>query len=150
MRWLQRFDEVALGPLPELSLFPSDKAKAEAIRSIRAQRFVGDRGWVQLFFSGIALPVLVLLRRSPLVRSASLPIELALVLPAAVLIGLAARFGGIYFTRSDAAESLRDSLLQYRIAVCTQCGYCVRGVESPNCPECGRELDTRVPDILRA
>lgn len=150
MHWLQRFDELALGSLPELFLFPSNQAKAAAIKSIRARRFVGDRGWVQLFFTAAALPVLLLLLRSPVFGSAPLLVNLILVLPASVVIGLGARFGGMYFTRADAAESLRDSLLKSGVPVCLNCGYCVMGVESLNCPECGRELDGRVREILKA
>jgi hypothetical protein len=41
--------------------------------------------------------------------------------------------------RVDEAELLRTYLAE-RNAPCPQCGFSLRGLESPRCPECGHEL----------
>lgn len=52
--------------------------------------------------------------------------------------------------RWGAPEELRTKLLRAGVPVCLTCGYSLRGLPlSPGrCPECGREFDARVQEIL--
>lgn len=54
--------------------------------------------------------------------------------------------------RWGARGDLRRQLLKVGVPVCLGCGYSLRGLgaDSPRCPECGRLVDERVRELLRA
>lgn len=53
-----------------------------------------------------------------------------------------------FWQRRSAAMFLRRRLLVRGIPVCIKCGYCLRGIESDKCPECGREIEADIRRMI--
>ena len=58
-----------------------------------------------------------------------------------VFIGWALAFGFLRLVRSIARDCVRDYLGGFFEVVCGRCGYIVRGLPLPRCPECGTVID---------
>jgi len=79
-----------------------------------------------------------------------MPIAMSLfsygVLVLVVFLSLASGFVGIVATywlfRMRIQKSLRESLLALGMPVRLHCGYCLRGLAEPRCPECGKPFDS--------
>ena len=63
------------------------------------------------------------------------PLVLAILL--GLYAGAAIGYGGIWAFRRRIRVLLRQKLIEEGVPVCVQCGYMLKGVILPRCPECG-------------
>lgn len=42
---------------------------------------------------------------------------------------------------------LREQLVRSGVPICIQCGYLLKGLSEPRCPECGREFDPKLLQV---
>ena len=131
---------------PELGRFDADdrkKALQRATKYTPGGPFGGRFGLVmfvgEILGVTLAFPILLRLlgRFEP---TANLP------LPIATLIAVGAPVGCftllyIWLLRTRVRKSLRRLLLEDGIPICLKCGYDIRGLSTPRCPECGEEFD---------
>lgn len=118
------------------------------MHSLEKRAIWSRRGWVQLTLLlvtvGIALPLIIRsMRTLPLFQ------QLLVMMPIGLTAGLLIRYVALALTRRDAARFLRAALLDCGVPVCLDCGYCLRGLSSECCPECGRKIDERVTKLIR-
>jgi hypothetical protein len=52
----------------------------------------------------------------------------------------------IWFFRREIQRRLRLQLLQEGVPICIDCGYQLRGLTEPRCPECGKPFDAKLLD----
>jgi hypothetical protein len=141
----------SMSGLPEMERFESDAQREKALEGIAAQFSNPLKGdlWI-----GIGILVAVVCSTWWVVRNL-----LKLVawrgwvedllqwgsLAAVALFTLRA------LHRWGARADLRRKLREARVPVCLGCGYDLRGqpAESSRCPECGKEFDAEVREILR-
>ncbi len=130
--------------LPELQLFASDEERELAIDHLGKNRD-HEGAWLVMFIPVFTIAVLA----EPLLASrVTIPSWLSgSIMP---LILVPSVFGITWWRlRSLAPRFLRSKLIEFGVPVCIKCGYCLRGLTSDRCPECGRELDARVHELIR-
>ena len=132
-----------LKDLPETQLFADDEQREKAIRDLENS----GPAWHAILHIIILISALLLFKKFVWYR---LPIPpeieswLFPIFPAFVIIAYS-----VYWQRQRAAVFFRNILLQDGVPVCMKCGYCLRGLSSDRCPECGKELDARVQALIR-
>lgn len=145
-RWWEYFGKFYLIKLPELELFPDEETRRDAMK--RVQRELRPRRSIQLaglFIFVLTIPFMIALRR----KLSSLFQGDPWV--AGIFSGLMAGGAGLAVTwlwRRDASVYLRQRLLDCGVPVCLGCGYCLRGLTSERCPECGMEVPAIVRDLI--
>jgi hypothetical protein len=97
--------------------------------------------------AGLSVPIAVYFLHRPV---AALPgsLRLTILFASCIAMLLVGRFLSVFVTRRDASGFLRERLLDCGVPVCLACGYCLRGIASERCPECGVELPPRVREIM--
>ena len=126
LRWL-------LKDLPKIQLFACDEQRDKAMRDLETS---GPARHAILHVI-ILLVGLLLFKEFVWFR---LPIPpwietwLSPILPAFVIITYS-----VYGQRRRAAMFFRNILLRNGVPVCIKCGYCLRGLVSNRCPECGKD-----------
>ncbi len=141
-RWILRIDEAALASLPELKLFSNEQRR----KALKDMEQLSARSFIQISAYALLIVTLFPFLSSRFPQSAiGFAGLLACVMTGAVLI----RCGAVYITRRNAARFFRERLLQYRVPVCMECGYFLRGVMSDRCSECGAELSAFVRTLIR-
>lgn len=152
LRWLLWMDRTAVRGLPETRLFPSEGDVFEALKQLEIERV---RGWSAVWiFRGLASAIVVPLLMVAFTLSPNrlrwvsqwegFVLMFVILLLASVLI----RFAFVYADRRRTVRFLRRRLLELGVPVCLACGYCLRGVPSQRCPECGVELPPRVREVI--
>ena len=144
VRALERIDLALLvGLRDEMRLFPTREQADAAVREFGR---TGKRRWVRVLLilmvvsvAGMSYAIDAWVTQSTLVRCALLLVCGYIVL----LVFQMLRFR--WFGR----PYMREKLLECRVPVCMKCGYCLRGLVSDCCPECGKELDERVRALIR-
>lgn len=145
-RWSEYVRNPYLAGLAEVQLFPDEVTRREAFRRMR--RDLRSRRSIQ--FASLVVFVLVMMLCKVLDSAASTlfgaswTAEIAL----SAIIGLAGGLAMTWLWRRDGALFLRQSLLDCGVPVCVDCGYCLRGLTSDRCPECGREIDERLAKLI--
>ena len=68
------------------------------------------------------------------------------------VVGIAVSGGALFpFTRRRSLRKfLRRRLTERGIPICLKCGYDLRGLTEPRCPECGADFDPRLLDMPSA
>jgi len=56
---------------------------------------------------------------------------------------------GFWLFRRRIQRSLRRQLIDRGVPVCLKCGYQLRGLMDPRCPECGEAFDERLLELCR-
>jgi hypothetical protein len=144
-----------LAGLPELDQFESEQDRDAALA--RLERDARRPGKLQFFlYFGIGLPIMILILLSVdfLWNRNRVTRGLPEIARDAVVYGMYAIAMMIivrWVQRVRAPRLLRERLLAAGVPVCRQCGYALRGLklETARCPECGREFDEDVREILR-
>jgi len=132
----------ALAGVPELQLFQDDDQREAAITELEKQGSV-----LQGIGHGIVLLVVLLLFkefiwfRIPAPQWAEWGISP--FIPPSVMIAYST-----FLQRRRASKFFRDRLLKSGVPICIQCGYCLRGIESNKCPECGREIEANIRRMI--
>ena len=144
-----------LAGLPEMDQFESDEQRKLALAQIESEAAnpLSRHWWLAVgILVGSAVTVIVSLRwvmpRIPIVSQFHREVQelirsgLGVVVFASVLRWLHRRGG---------QPALREKLLAAGVPICRQCGYALRGLplEAARCPECGREFDADVREILK-
>lgn len=138
-----------LAGLPELEMFPTAGQRDAALASVVAGITPAGRAWwtgFAILVGGVAavgIPARILVPRLGLPRWSNDLILMA-------LIGGCVFFVIRWLHRWGAQRVLRERLLDAGVAVCTHCGYDLRGQPSEplRCPECGRPMDPRAAAIV--
>jgi len=133
-----------LAKLPEAALFPSVDELGEAV--LQFERNTNPLGFIILHATIAAVPITAMRLWLPPVIP--LP-RFVNSLFWSLMIALAASVYPALRLRRRAAKELRRRLLDLGVPVCIKCGYCLRSLTSDRCPECGKELDVRVRDLIR-
>jgi len=131
---------------PEYALFESDEARARAVAELDSDLERNKRYWAQVFIlaalvGGACIVINALLGEQPWFPQWA---RIATVFTANVLL-----FGLIlvHWRRSIIAR-LRGKLIEQGVPVCRACGYPMRGLPLPRCPECGWQADDAVRALL--
>ena len=130
--------------LPELELFPTEEERELAIDDLGKNR-EHEGAWLLMFILVVTIAILA----EPLLASrVTIPSWLSgSIMP---LILMPSVFGITWWRlRRVAHRFLRSKLIESGVPVCVKCGYCLRGLTSDRCPECGKELDARVRALNR-
>jgi len=153
---VRRFPErvwalIFVGNPPERQLFPTPQHFDDAIRRIIQTGLV--RGWRAIPFGilmgvGFSMPMFLLDHfgfigaRNPFFTTALGAMVFGILgcLPTFVVMTL--------FLRRVGRKRIRRELIGIGVPVCMTCGYCLRGVESARCPECGWVLDPQIARVL--
>lgn len=81
-----------------------------------------------------------------------LSIPIPPVLWGGLIGGVIGGFMGLGFQlafRTPVRRSLREDLVCKGVPICVNCGYDLRGLEEPRCPECGEAFDPALTAIAR-
>lgn len=141
-----------LAGLTELQHFPSDADRQLALDEIGGEAGNPKRGSFWLALGIIAISVIA-------ARMLAVWVLSFVVWPGAIeeLLRFLAIFGAFFIVlrwlhRWGAAGELRAKLVAQGVPVCFKCGYLLHGLrnEVGRCPECGREFDAQVRQILAA
>lgn len=129
--------------IPELALCADAHVRGKALR--RAAWTAYTR-WYNLCATGVALLLIVRLK---LIASAYVG------LPPLVFAGLVGLASGLalylpfLLSRSFVRREVRRELNRQGVAVCVECGYQLRGVNSLRCPECGGARTAKAQETVR-
>lgn len=137
--WRRRF--------PELARFPTDKQAENALDRATEDGGMQRSDWqlAAAFVIGIAVItgvfVYFTMRIGPQWR---VPLKIgewiyAVVMACATFVLL------VHIYRRQIRRSLREQLCDIGVPICVPCGYDLRGLDEPRCPECGRPFD---PNLL--
>lgn len=129
--------------LPETYLFADDEKHEKAIRDLEKS----EPTWHGILHAIILLVAILIFMESVWFRLSIPPwikSWLSPIIPAFVMIAYS-----VYWQRRRAAMFFRNRLLRDGVPVCIKCGYCLRGLLSDRCPECGKEMDERVRALIR-
>jgi hypothetical protein len=144
-----------LAGLPEMDHFESDEQRKLALAQIESEAGnpLSRHWWLAVgILVGSAATVIFSLRwlmpRIPIVSQFHREVQ------DLIRIGLGIVVFAImlrWLHRRGGQPALREKLLAAGVPICRQCGYPLRGLtlEAARCPECGREFDADVRDILK-
>jgi len=145
----------SLAGLDELRQFPDEASRRRALRGLgAAQRESGDRRlWLVLGALTVAAASLgygagaLATAAMPTLATPTVVFAVRLTVMLAVFWSLLRRV-----QRAGAATRLRLILMEQHVALCLGCGYSLRGHDrsAERCPECGRRVDERVKEKLKA
>lgn len=121
--------------LPELALFASYRDRTRAFG--RASTSFHGTAWFALLFVGMQMGLLMFLRRSPWLGSASFMRFTTVFLAALLALYFVGSVVFCCLFRERLRRSLRQQLVEGGRAICVQCGYDLRAQAEPRCPECG-------------
>lgn len=139
-----------LSGLPELQLFESDAQQHEVLEELAEEARnwrTADYWWAIAILAAVVLAVRWLAKW--VLRMLAVPewVRTVGVLAAIVAaVWLTLRWMYRWGTR----DALREKLLVRGVPVCLHCGYSLKGLSpaQQRCPECGREVDERVREVL--
>lgn len=57
------------------------------------------------------------------------------------LVGTTAAFAMMWIARNNVRKALREKLNAANKPICVHCGYDLRAISEPRCPECGSKVD---------
>ena len=128
---------------PEITLFESAEKARAAVRAFRRSNWRSRRFWLALLLLMVAIGAVV-----AVLEFVALPFFRRHGAPS-WLVGAAAGFvGGASFgywmqiaMRRPLRRYLRETLVAAGVPVCLSCGYNLRGLTEPRCPECGAPFD---------
>ena len=144
----RRSDKFNLSKYPELRHFNQDELEP-ALRKANQEVFSlrgSYSGWygLAIVLGGIAAPALVhptlVYLFSRAFPSHSMPRPVSIGVSMSVSIGCAAWIA-LTVLSGKIRKSLRRQLLEAGVPICLKCGYDIRGLSTPRCPECGGEFD---------
>ena len=121
---------------PELRLLDSDEAGRAAIAEV--ERRVSRKTRLVL---GVDLVVYILLASCARATLHSSTSSFWVELSAAGVIAAITSLPTWLVLRKRRPSELRHYLRERGIPVCLHCGYSLRGLTEPRCPECGREFE---------
>jgi hypothetical protein len=125
---------------PELDRFDSREEAQRVLRTWQKSMMRKPQFWLTLLGYAATVPIVLVLLLHTLERWIDIP--------ASVYGGLA---GGVvggstmvmvrWLWRGRCRRFLRQELVARGVPVCLKCGYDLRGLSGPRCPECGRPFD---------
>ncbi len=128
---------------PELSLVEDRDERHRIFKTAERKLFTNWRAWV------VALPVttvvILLLHEGRLILQSTkyiAPWMALIVFLFAVLAYIS--FVSTFVFVKPMRRSIRKQLLDRGIPVCCNCGYYLRGLPEPRCPECGASFDEKL------
>lgn len=133
---------------PEFERIETEEVRRE-VASI-AQRRVG---WKRTFATGIVVNLLVVLGVNvvlwalgllqPLVHRSPSVVSTGAIIGIQTVCFFAAQMAAALIWRRRYRIAVRQLLKERGIATCVPCGYDLRHIESPRCPECGAPFERR-------
>lgn len=127
-------------PYPELRLFPTEQAAAEALRTFDRHQRRSVSFWIKTFALAVAVSLALQFVVAMLLRRWLVPTWLRTGL-AGGLTGAGIVVGLEFVWRRPKRLFLRRELIRLGVPVCLHCAYPLRGLDTPRCPECGRSFD---------
>ncbi len=122
---------------PELDLFPPQERGRALKRASNSWQHTLSLVPIQLLIIFAAERLVQILR-----TTLPLPPWVAYVLVALMMVGLVT--WAVSLTTGRIRRELRQQLIDAGFAICGPCGYDLRGLTEPRCPECGAPFDERL------
>ncbi len=129
-RWIQQ----RLNQFPELAQLESDAERRELLRVVTSQLVRSTLYWVVVV---VTIAVLMPLGFFLVLRVAHIPTGPGYGGIIGGVVGLLAVLLTGILMRTRQSTLLRRELNRRGVPVCIRCGYGLRGVGAPRCPECG-------------
>ncbi len=123
---------------PELTLFESDSERDSAWK----KSFPGKLGYLLMVVVMLSVEgIMLVLRRA---SSAHFPELASSYASKMVALGVGASLGGLatlVIMGSMIRRNLRTQLVKHNVKICVECGYDLRSLTEPRCPECGTPFE---------
>ncbi len=125
---------------PELSLVEDREERHRIFKTAERRLFSSWFAWVVAL--PVTLVVVLLLNelQQILQRTRFIAPWMAMLAFGAALLAYIA-FVSTFVLVKPMRRSIREQLLEKGIPVCRRCGYPLRGLPEPRCPECGQNFD---------
>lgn len=137
--------------LPEWDMFPDEASRRVAIEEI-------ERGMMPRSIKDVLnfLLAVIIFLSAPAIIAYLITHYLLFTWPwrdhAFWIMTIAGYTAVVYLgLRRDMPKALREQLIKCGVPVCLKCGYDLRGLppDRARCPECGRDLDQKVAELVR-
>jgi hypothetical protein len=143
-------DRRLLQRTPEYQLFLTEEARLRAIKELDEELEKNPAFWRGVVVIIVTATILANLSFCvvPMVSPWRAPGGGSGAAIVAWVIALGAVAAVVWTWRRGVIRRLRDKLIESGVPVCRACGYPMRGLDAPRCPECGWHADDAVRAIL--
>lgn len=135
---------------PELTLFPNDEDRIQSLKEcakgLNWQWFRRPWFWTIMIGYGVLGAVTPhLVTRALAAWGAPASFRWWTPMIPSMMLGAGFGFAFQYLYRKPVQLALRKLLNDRGIPICMECGYDLRGLPEPRCPECGTACGSRLP-----